>query len=380
MGGKISSRAGIVIKYPNAVNLPESGAALPLPEHDALRWTNLVKKVQKESNVKLKIRPLFSHIDPKKLSALADLARAKDGRSHGAHVTPRFQNYLWVSFIGAQGTNATAKQDILRIAGECAAEINNWRGVERAYVRLEDKPAGLAQQANPIRLETVVASKQNVKHKCANHVHLDAAPTGVRAEGIWDYAGGDGTGQSFVDIEHSWYLKHVDLKKGGSEFAKFDGSNGGTMDVDKGHGTSVLGIVFGNQNSRGMTGIAPNISTATVISTWSDPEPLPTAEAVMLAAALHLKPAAAPAPVGGFVLDTNVVVLIELQAVVVGSDYNFPVEVYSETFAAIKALSDAGITVVEPAGNGSLADSGAAYSAVDLDSLAIPESLPKAGC
>src|SRR5258706_272617 len=65
--------------------------------------------------------------------------------------------------------------------------------------------------------------------------HLDPAPEGIDAEWAWGFSGGDGAGQSIVDLEQGWTLNHEDLI---AQDAKC--LFGTLLDTSRPHGSSVL--------------------------------------------------------------------------------------------------------------------------------------------
>lgn len=80
-----------------------------------------------------------------------------------------------------------------------------------------------------------------------------AAPAGVDVAAAWAVAGGRGDSVSIVDIEGGWCLDHVDLEgngglRGGRDFREVGWRN---------HGTAVLGVMVGEDDAKGVRGIAP---------------------------------------------------------------------------------------------------------------------------
>lgn len=83
-----------------------------------------------------------------------------------------------------------------------------------------------------------------------------AAPDGVDVAAAWAQPGGRGEGVSIIDIEGGWCLDHVDLEgngglRGGDGFPEIEWRN---------HGTAVLGVMVGEDDPRGVRGLAPAAS------------------------------------------------------------------------------------------------------------------------
>jgi hypothetical protein len=139
----------------------------------------------------------------------------------------------------------------------------------------------------------------------------------------------DGAGVRFVDLERGWTLDHEDLAD--ARVALLSGKN---QDYN-GHGTAVLGQVVGVDNKRGGIGIAPG-AMARVVSQWRADGTYSTAAAIL---------GATQAMGAGDVL------LLEAQTSY-GEQEDLPVEVETAVFDAIRYATEAGIIVIEPAGNG----------------------------
>jgi Subtilase family len=171
--------------------------------------------------------------------------------------------------------------------------------------------------------------------RSAKQGYLNAAPAGIDALYSWTYSGGDGMGGvQFVDMERGWTLNHEDLVAKGVTLIS------GVNKDFFGHGTSVLGEVVAVDNIIGNVGIAPNISSARVVSIWRTNTNYNTSDAIM--SAIN-------------VLNFGDVLLLEAQAYKPGTtDVYYPIEVEAATFATISLATAYGIIVVEPAANGSV--------------------------
>lgn len=163
-----------------------------------------------------------------------------------------------------------------------------------------------------------------------NQGYLDPAPQGIDAEFAWTVAGGDGSGQGFIDIEWGWTLNHEDLSAHG--ITLLSGLNNGY----EGHGTAVLGEVAAVDNVLGCVGITPELDSVRVIGQWRTATDYDIADAILDAVG-HM--------------DFGHVLLLEAH-----NDYNgftlVPVEAYDDTYEMIRLATALGIIVVEAGGNG----------------------------
>jgi hypothetical protein len=163
--------------------------------------------------------------------------------------------------------------------------------------------------------------------------HLDPAPDGIDAEWAWGYPGGDGAGQSLIDLEKGWTLDHEDLIAKGAKCLF-----GTLLDASRPHGTEVLGVICEVDNKIGGIGIAPNVGSVNVVS-YSG-----TTVANAIFAALD------QLPYGGILLLETQVEQLSVGGTTLSG---LPVEVGDAESAAIRLATALGITVVEAAGNGS---------------------------
>jgi List-Bact-rpt repeat protein len=163
--------------------------------------------------------------------------------------------------------------------------------------------------------------------------YLGPAPDGLDARFARTQTGGDGAGVKLIDVEYSWLLSHEDLQLDGA-------SLGGACDpfCADDHGTAVLGMLAGRANAFGVTGAvsAANPRVISPVETGTLRYNLPAA----IAAA-------------GAALGPGDVLLIEQQAVGPhGGQLFVPAEWDPAVFDAIRVVTQAGVIVVEAAGNG----------------------------
>jgi subtilisin family serine protease len=174
--------------------------------------------------------------------------------------------------------------------------------------------------------------------------YLYDAPNGIGAEEVWPLAGAKGRGVTICDIEGNWNRTHEDLPGGITLI-------GGTVINDLGwrnHGTAVLGEMISIPDGRGCVGISHQ------------------AKAIVHSAVINgvFNAAGAISAATGN-LTAGDVILIELQATGPTGNY-VAMQYWSDTFAAIKAAVEKGITVVEAAGNGNENFDAAVYNGTGL--------------
>ncbi len=164
--------------------------------------------------------------------------------------------------------------------------------------------------------------------------YLNAAPTGTDATYAKSYAGGNGSAVRIFDLEYSWNAAHEDLAKAvGTNL-----NNGTPVDPfnDNNHGTAVLGEMIATDNSTGVTGASVGAALSRV-NTYNSERGWDIVGALQTAATI-----AVPGDV----------ILIEQQTWAPSSVGGYaPVEWQPAIYDAIKALTDSGINVVEPAAN-----------------------------
>ena len=215
-------------------------------------------------------------------------------------------------------------------------ELLNDPLVEGAYIQPAPEPAVVMEMPPALPDEAPPATPDFN----ARQLYLDAAPGGIGARSAWSRPGARGAGVRVIDIEGAWRFGHEDLVQNQG------GVIGGTQSSDIGwrnHGTAVVGVFGGDQNSFGVTGIAPEANTR-AISIFGTGQS--AAKAITDAANA---------------LSAGDIILIELHAP--GPRFNFQspngqrgyiaMEFWPANFAAIiHATQVRGVIVIEAAGNG----------------------------
>jgi hypothetical protein len=91
--------------------------------------------------------------------------------------------------------------------------------------------------------------------------YLGPSPGGVDARLAWQAPGGAGAGVKIIDIEGAWRFTHEDLSEN-------KGGVVGGAPVDdllwRNHGTAVIGVIGGDRNGFGVTGICPEAHLSAV--------------------------------------------------------------------------------------------------------------------
>jgi serine protease len=285
----------VVVKFRDDINLPYRD---DIGDHiDRLRparWETLKQKFPG-----ITLNRLFTSLDPAQIREMVERAAGTD------------PGYLPLNLLGYYAMDCPPGVD----AETLAKTISSWPEVETAYVEGGQTPP-----------PTVAPDDDPRSH---DQGYLNSAPIGIDARYAWQFAGGDGEGIRFVDVEQGWTLDHQDLAGAGITLIS------GLSLAYFGHGTAVLGVVAAIDNSVGCVGITPRVK-ALVVSQHRTANNFNTAEAILS---------------GVHALSFGDVLLLEAQTVAAGHSF-LPVEVERAVFDTIRLATALGVVVVEAAGNG----------------------------
>lgn len=216
---------------------------------------------------------------------------------------------------------------------EVAAGLRGLSGVEAAYV----KPAAVPAEFNDMTAISASDTHFATPDFSDRQGYLADAPEGIGISAASKIPGGRGEGVNVTDIEGSWRFTHEDL------LANASGVVGGTPIDDLGwrnHGTAVLGVIGGDANEFGVTGIAPatDLSAVSIFPTRQ----MGSSRAIDTAARK---------------LKRGDIMLIELhrpgpKATGAGQHGFIALEWWPDDFIALRQATRKGIIVVEAAGNG----------------------------
>lgn len=296
-------------------------------------------------------RPLFGLLPPRRLEALERAARARSSR-------PVPDLRAWHHLVLTPGIDVEAALAALRALPE----------VEHA------NPAPRPAPSPASRATTVAATP----HFSGMQDEFAPAPLGSDAVYARTLPGGGGAGVTVVDLEFGWTFSHEDLA---AEFWQIisgnmtpdawapncDYSAGPASPLVANHGTAVVGLLTARDNGFGVTGAVPDatLRLATPVF-W-----------IFYYPALGILNAAGQMSPGD-------VLLLEIEH---RDSYGQqgPLETDPSVYDAIRTVTQAGIIVIEPAGNGNrsldppsfggrfdrnLKDSGAIMVGAGDDSLA----------
>lgn len=178
-----------------------------------------------------------------------------------------------------------------------------------------------------------------------NQIYLNAAPAGIDAiyaSTEFELKGGLGDGVSVIDCEHGWHFTHEDLRVNKGGIVVGTGSND---EKHTSHGTGVAGIISGDKNAFGVTGIAPNATFSGASWAAKAGRSYPNTATIINDACAKLAP--------GDILLLEGQLDGDLWKEASESDVGLiPMEWWPHNLAAIQKAVAKGIIVVEAAGNG----------------------------
>lgn len=179
--------------------------------------------------------------------------------------------------------------------------------------------------------------------------YLDPAPAGIDARYAWTQKGGRGASIKLVDIEAGWNIDHIELPTVNREpmYGAINGPSVSPNDIC--HGTAVLSIFAGNNNAIGVSGIASDADVFAASASWGHDDSPDQQWRWNVADAIH-------ACIDH--LGPGDIILLEMHCPGPNSpgveELGFvAIEYWDDQFAAVQTAVNAGITVIEAAGNGS---------------------------
>ena len=120
---------------------------------------------------------------------------------------------------------------------------DNRGDVDTAYVDVGAMPARIDPTNDPL-----FARQTYIRGRRGNH-------RGIYANFAWARPGGDGSGIGLMFVEFGWQLDHEDFA--GSGITLLSGINNATNAGNREHGTNCVGEVVGQDNTKGVVGVAP---------------------------------------------------------------------------------------------------------------------------
>lgn len=363
----------IIVKFIDEKKIRHAVAS-PMPESHEREWNALRGDLKAQWGGELEARSVFQSTSLADIEILKTVARQRSEKAYVRYAPPQFENYLSFVYRARASEPAEREKELADVGERVLKSVASWPDVEQCYVRPQDVDPSLKPATRPVNFAPPDSDPDHVKQQ-----HLLNAPLGVGAQSLWSYEGADGAGARFIDVERGWQLDHQDLADdAGQARVKLIPGNGviSTVRHNIWHGTCVLGVVCAAHNETNVIGMAPRLDSMEALSYVDAADVANTADAVMQATAQQIQRDVSVVVRGkrtrGTTVRSNVVMLIEAHARPARQRFFFPVEIYPETFDVIALATHAGITVIEPAGNGrapSEAVDPQHRSAVDLDHL-----------
>jgi hypothetical protein len=256
----------------------------------------------------------------------------------------------WTGQAGDSAVDGLNPSNFLKVVApeeKLESLADRFRGsplVDAAYLKPQVELAMIDPRIN---IQPGSTPTETTKDFTKYQTYLEAGPGGINARYSWGIPGGAGRGVKIIDVEGAWRFCHEDL---------LQNSGGMVMGIaspdlhTRNHGTAVLGILGGDHNSLGISGICPDANTSG-LSMYVDPQPpyhgLGIAAAIWLAADK---------------LDRGHIMILELHSPGPLAHFKprkdqygyIPVEWWPDAKLAVEHAKRRGVLVVAAAGNGSV--------------------------
>ena len=227
---------------------------------------------------------------------------------------------------------------------DVSQQLKNLSIVDAVYIKpASSPPIYFDNKSFAGKLRTEGRAKKIVDNLTANQTYLNEAPNGVDARFAWSIAGGNGANVNVIDLEGGWNFNHEDLSTNSNGL--ISGFNWIANDGWLQHGTAVLGVIGGDTNSFGISGISPEASLGAVSIFHTSENDFDTAKAIVIAANS---------------LRAGDILLIEQHRPGPNSpdpdnsqEGFIALEWWPDDYLAIRYATEIGIIVIEAAGNGS---------------------------
>lgn len=246
-------------------------------------------------------------------------------------------------FQAAPAALASLTQAAQRQSGRRLADLSQWYRIrlrpDQDLARVVDRLNALSivEIASPAPLPMPPPLSPN--YNAFQQYRQASSGNGIDSDYAWGISGGDGYGISVLDIEYSWNSAHEDLSRLREPYARV--ANGTPYDPfnDTHHGTAVMGILVGDNNGVGVTGLVPGAS-ARYLNVMSYELGYNPANAVYTAINA---------------LQPGDVMLLEQQASGPAACNGYvPLEWIPSVYDAVALATSRGIHVVQAAGNGAM--------------------------
>jgi subtilisin family serine protease len=318
----------LIILTGTAAAEPDGKESAPVAASPNIKIDRIVVKFNEQAIVRLRDGELVS-LSKADLTASAELLRditvSRLFQRSEKELDAEFENLQEIGVHSPVDKNSyfQIKPESVEQAVHIVNMLRKLPVVETAYIEPEPEPAQDIPPPTP--------------DFSGSQGYLYNPPEGIGASYCWSIPGGTGSGVDIIDIEGNWNNDHEDF---GDNFgAILAGTPVPLLDWIN-HGTATTGMVGGDSNEYGITGIAYD-AHIDMISTGD----------IGFAAAIDIATS---------FLGAGDIIMIELHTP--GPRYDFdprpdqmgyvPMEYFRANFDAIQMAAAKGIVVVEAAGNG----------------------------